>query len=76
MYFHPIHYAVLINTPLGGPELLSQLEADSTLTSNKSAKQGLSDMAILFSLLKAYNALDKVSTRHEIFSISFLNSSI
>ncbi|KIM41651.1 hypothetical protein M413DRAFT_444910 [Hebeloma cylindrosporum] len=45
----------------GGPELLSQLETDSTLTSNKSAKQGLSDMSILFNLLKAYNALDKVS---------------
>ncbi|KDR67989.1 hypothetical protein GALMADRAFT_257538 [Galerina marginata CBS 339.88] len=45
----------------GGPELLAQLEADATLTANKSAKQGLSDMAILFTLLKAYNVVDKIS---------------
>ena len=75
IYFHPIHHTILIDTRSGGPELLSQLEADSTLTSNESAKQGLSDMAILFNLLKAYNALDKVSTC-QIIPISFLNSSM
>ncbi|KAF8167160.1 hypothetical protein B0H34DRAFT_680502 [Crassisporium funariophilum] len=45
----------------GGPELLAQLEADATLTSNKSAKQGLTDMALLFNLLKIYGVLDKIS---------------
>ncbi|KAF8959408.1 hypothetical protein BDZ97DRAFT_1922934 [Flammula alnicola] len=44
----------------GGPELLMQLEADMTLTANKSAKQGISDMGILFTLLEAYNVIDKV----------------
>ncbi|KAF8958318.1 histidyl-tRNA synthetase [Flammula alnicola] len=44
-----------------GPELLAQLEADTTLTANKSAKQGLSDMGILFTLLQAYNVADKIS---------------
>ncbi|PPQ83242.1 hypothetical protein CVT26_014765, partial [Gymnopilus dilepis] len=43
----------------GGPDLLAQLEADATLTANPSAKQGLSDMAILFRLLKAYKVIDK-----------------
>jgi histidyl-tRNA synthetase len=38
----------------GGPELLRTLEADATLTSNPSAKQGISEMAILFRLLDAY----------------------
>ena len=46
---------------IGGLDLLAQLEKDASLTSNKSAKQGLTDMGILFTLLKAYNVLDKVN---------------
>lgn len=46
----------------GGSELLAQLQADATLTANKSAKEGLADMAILFTLLHAYNVLDRVSS--------------
>jgi histidyl-tRNA synthetase len=45
---------------LVGPDLLARLENDASLTSNKSAKQGLTDMGILFTLLKAYDVLDKV----------------
>ena len=47
---------------IGGVELLSRLEADAALTANPSAKQGLSEMAILFRLLNAYNVLDKVTS--------------
>ena len=42
------------------PKLLQQLLEDSTLASNKSAKEGLSDMATLFALLQSYGVLDKV----------------
>ncbi|CAA7269768.1 unnamed protein product [Cyclocybe aegerita] len=45
----------------GGPELLSLLEGDATLTANASAKQGLSDMSILFTLLKAYGIIERIS---------------
>ncbi|KAF8899320.1 hypothetical protein BD779DRAFT_1488190 [Infundibulicybe gibba] len=45
----------------GGPDLLKQLEADSNLMANASAKQGLSDMSLLFTFLKAYRVLDKIS---------------
>ncbi|KAF9055611.1 hypothetical protein BJ165DRAFT_1335893 [Panaeolus papilionaceus] len=45
----------------GGPELLELLKADSKLTANKSAAQGLADMSILFVLLKAYGVVDKIS---------------
>ncbi|KAF8899592.1 hypothetical protein CPB84DRAFT_1847615 [Gymnopilus junonius] len=45
----------------GGPELLAQLEADATLTANPSAKHGISDMSILFRLLKAYKVIDRIS---------------
>ncbi|KAG5643679.1 hypothetical protein DXG03_000512 [Asterophora parasitica] len=45
----------------GGPELLEKLNTDATLTSNKKAKEGLVDMGILFTLLKAYRVLDKIS---------------
>ncbi|KAF8200941.1 histidine-tRNA ligase [Pholiota molesta] len=45
----------------GGPELLAQLEADAKLTANKSATQGLADMKILFSLLRAYDLLERIS---------------
>jgi histidyl-tRNA synthetase len=43
------------------PKLLEKLLQDSTLTSNKSAKAGLSDMETLFTLLKSYGILDKIS---------------
>ncbi|KAJ7049468.1 histidyl-tRNA synthetase [Mycena amicta] len=45
----------------GGPSLLDQLSADATLTANESAKQGLADMSLLFTFLKAYDVLDKLS---------------
>ncbi|TFK56420.1 histidyl-tRNA synthetase [Heliocybe sulcata] len=45
----------------GGPALLEQLKADETLMANKSAKQGADEMTILFSLLRAYRCLEKVS---------------
>ncbi|KAI6124247.1 hypothetical protein EDD17DRAFT_1898839 [Pisolithus thermaeus] len=46
----------------GGPALLDQLKADEVLMSNPSAKQGLQDMELLFTLLKAYNnVIDKIS---------------
>jgi histidyl-tRNA synthetase len=35
----------------GGPSLLDLLKADATLMANPSAKQGISDMDILFTLL-------------------------
>jgi histidyl-tRNA synthetase len=44
----------------GGPELLTKLLADSSLTANQSAKQGLAEMSILFTLLRAYKVMDKV----------------
>jgi histidyl-tRNA synthetase len=37
------------------------LKADAALMANPSAKQGISDMDILFTLLRAYKVLDKVS---------------
>ncbi|KAG2364832.1 histidyl-tRNA synthetase [Suillus spraguei] len=45
----------------GGPSLLDLLKADATLMANLSAKQGISDMDILFTLLRAYKVLDKIS---------------
>lgn len=45
----------------GGPALLDQLTADTVLMSNPNAKQGLTDMGLLFTLLKAYQVLDKFS---------------
>ncbi|KAG1902691.1 uncharacterized protein F5891DRAFT_1022955 [Suillus fuscotomentosus] len=45
----------------GGPSLLDILKADTTLMANPSAKQGISDMDILFTLLRAYKVLDKIS---------------
>jgi histidyl-tRNA synthetase len=47
------------STP-GGPSLLDQLTADTNLMANESAKKGVSDMALLFTLLRAYNVLDRV----------------
>jgi hypothetical protein len=49
-----------LNITTGGPSLLDHLTADASLTANESAKQGLADMALLFSLLRAYNVLDRV----------------
>ena len=46
-------------------KLLEKLLQDSTLTSNKSAKEGLSDMTILFTLLRSYGILDKVCRNHD-----------
>ncbi|GAW08942.1 histidyl-tRNA synthetase [Lentinula edodes] len=45
----------------GGPELLAKLLADSALSANPSAKQGLDDMGLLFTYLSAYNVIDKIS---------------
>ncbi|TFK39360.1 histidyl-tRNA synthetase [Crucibulum laeve] len=45
----------------GGPSLLEQLVADKTLTANVSAKQGLEEMGTLFTYLKAYKVLDRIS---------------
>jgi histidyl-tRNA synthetase len=59
-------YTIVPESPLspGGPELLAKLQADSSLTANESAKQGLAEMGILFTLLRAYKVIDKViSTR-------------
>ncbi|KAJ6541656.1 hypothetical protein B0H19DRAFT_958359 [Mycena capillaripes] len=45
----------------GGPSLLEQLQTDEALTANASAKQGMSDMGLLFTYLRAYGILDKIS---------------
>jgi histidyl-tRNA synthetase len=45
----------------GGEELLSKLEKDATLSANADAKKGLEDMAKLFTYLKIFGVLDKVS---------------
>lgn len=45
----------------GGEELLQTLSADATLTANKLAKEGISEMKLLFEYLKAYDILDRVS---------------
>lgn len=58
----------------GGPELLALLEANEALSSNKSAKQGLSEMSILFGLLKAYKILNKVSISKFISDLIKINS--
>ena len=44
----------------GGVELLDTLLADKALMANPSAKAGLENMGLLFKLLKAYKALDRV----------------
>jgi histidyl-tRNA synthetase len=46
---------------VGGVELLEQLMADQALMANPNAKQGLDNMGLLFKLLRAYKALDRVS---------------
>ncbi|KAI5121828.1 hypothetical protein M0805_003262 [Coniferiporia weirii] len=45
----------------GGEELLATLLSDSALTANESAKQGLSEMSTLFTLLRAYKVIDRIS---------------
>jgi len=45
----------------GGVELLDQLVADEALMANSNAKQGLEHMGLLFKLLRAYKALDRIS---------------
>lgn len=50
--------------PLGGPALLEQLTSDASLMANASAKQGLADMSLLFTLLRSYKVLDRVRFSH------------
>jgi len=38
----------------GGPSMLQTLEADSSLTGNTCAKEGISEMAILFPLTRKH----------------------
>ncbi|EMD42286.1 hypothetical protein CERSUDRAFT_110813 [Gelatoporia subvermispora B] len=45
----------------GGPELLEQLKADASLMGNASAKHGIEEMDILFTFLKSYKVIDKIS---------------
>ncbi|KAJ7894552.1 hypothetical protein B0H13DRAFT_1719217 [Mycena leptocephala] len=45
----------------GGPSLLEQLVADEMLMANANAKQGISDMGLLFTYLRVYGVLDKIS---------------
>ncbi|KAK7063623.1 mitochondrial histidine--tRNA ligase [Favolaschia claudopus] len=45
----------------GREDLLEQLKVDETLMANESAKQGITDMGLLFTYLRAYGVLDKIS---------------
>ncbi|KAJ6494731.1 histidine-tRNA ligase [Mycena vitilis] len=45
----------------GGQSLLERLQADESLMANTSAKQGISDMGLLFTYLGIYGVLDKIS---------------
>ncbi|KAJ7146418.1 hypothetical protein C8R44DRAFT_601080 [Mycena epipterygia] len=45
----------------GGPSLLEQLSADEVLMANTNAKQGITDMGLLFTYLRVYGVLDKIS---------------
>ncbi|KAF7340903.1 Histidine--tRNA ligase, mitochondrial [Mycena sanguinolenta] len=45
----------------GGPSLLEQLTADEALMANANAKQGISDMGLLFTYLRVYGVIDKIS---------------
>ncbi|RDL34725.1 Class II aaRS and biotin synthetase [Venustampulla echinocandica] len=45
----------------GQKDLLSKLQDDATLMANASMKAGLADMELLFTYLKAFNALENVS---------------
>lgn len=45
----------------GSRELLEKLQADAKLSSNESAKAGLADMDLLFTYLKTFGVLERVS---------------
>lgn len=45
----------------GGEDLLAKLEANETLVANEAAKKGLSDMRTMFTYLKIFGVLDKIS---------------
>ncbi|KAJ6606804.1 histidyl-tRNA synthetase, partial [Mycena sp. CBHHK59/15] len=45
----------------GGPSLLDQLSTDEALMANASAKQGITDMGLLFTYLRVYGVIDKIS---------------
>ncbi|KAI9569547.1 hypothetical protein HD554DRAFT_2091947, partial [Boletus coccyginus] len=45
----------------GGPSLLDQLKSNEILMSNPSAKDGILEMELLFTLFRAYKVLDKIS---------------
>ncbi|KAJ7239759.1 hypothetical protein B0H12DRAFT_1204160 [Mycena haematopus] len=45
----------------GGPSLLEQLTTDEVLMANANAKQGVTDMGLLFTYLRVYGVLDKIS---------------
>ena len=51
----------MCHTYVGGPELLRVLENDAALTANVNSKAGISEMAILFRLLDAYQVTPYVS---------------
>ena len=60
---------VLTVTP-GKEELLARLLADTRLTANRSAKQGLADMELLFALLDTYQVMNRVSSPHIFYALS------
>ncbi|KAJ7207493.1 hypothetical protein GGX14DRAFT_698176 [Mycena pura] len=45
----------------GGPGLLERLSTDETLMANESAKQGIVEMGLLFTYLRVYGVIDKLS---------------
>lgn len=45
----------------GGRELLAELKADTALTQNARAVEGLEDMELLFQYLEVYGVLDRIS---------------
>lgn len=57
---HEFEYCICADFSAGGVDLLQRLEADSKLSSNKRAAEGLKEMHLLFTLLDAYGVLDKV----------------
>ncbi|KAJ7697546.1 histidyl-tRNA synthetase [Mycena metata] len=45
----------------GGPSLLEQLSADEVLMANVNAKQGITEMGLLFTYFRVYGVIDKLS---------------
>lgn len=45
----------------GGEDLLHKLQSDEKLSTNESAKAGLTDMGLLFTYLRTFGVLDKIS---------------